>query len=622
MSACQPNIFHSVSVGSDSRLRYLYHIRTVRHDCHRYSDANNNNNTMKTRCLYILFLGLTTDRAIEVMSFGIAPKTKHSLSLTLKLQTDTQTTSSAEERKLGRDDFITRDFEAGAPLPPVKPFGANDSDYSRPFPMDLIVGENEIKQALLLAACNPRISGVIIYGRRGSGKSCLARAIHRLLPTEIKRVKQSLYNVDPSDEHAVDSLLQESLARSGKSLQDLETEFIPTPLVNLPLNVMEDSLLGSVDLEASMESGKTLFSPGLLARAHRGILQVDDINLLDEETLSILFNVLTDGFVHVEREGLSVEYPCRPLFLATFNPEEGDLSEHFLDRVAIALPTTTEKLNTEERVHAVVNVEGYREKELSLEGAEKEDERLRKAIIDAKRLLPKVEISQDQILYLCEEATRARCEGQRAEGFATEIAKTSAALNGKTKVEAADLELGVMLAIVPRSHLVEVSEETVEEEPSYAPSTDQQENTEREDNEEEQEEESEESPEQQEEEEEEVIEIPEDLCLESTPHPSTPGFLNSRNGLERARAERLRVYTTCSAADSSRPSFRKATGRKATLRLELPYERQLLTKRSGAAMPKKTSWSIFEPATFVSSACPVRRVVSLSLSWTPRDQWP
>jgi magnesium chelatase subunit D len=358
---------------------------------------------MKTKRLYILLLGLMIDRATVVMAFGTArPKTRYPFSLTLRLQTDTQTASTADERKLGRDEFITRAFEAGA-----QPVGANDSDYSRPFPMDLLVGEKEIKQALLLAACNPRINGVIIYGRRGSGKSCLARAIHRLLPTEIKRVKQSPYNVDPNDEHAVDSLLQESLAKSGKSLQDLETEFIPTPLVNLPLNVMEDSLLGSVDLEASMESGKTIFSPGLLARAHRGILQVDDINLLDEETLSILFNVLTDGYVHVEREGLSVEYPCQPLFLATFNPEEGDLSEHLLDRVAIALPTTTEKLNTEERVHAVVNVEGYREKKLSLEAAEKEDERLRKAIIDAKRLLPKVEISHDQILYLCEEATRA-----------------------------------------------------------------------------------------------------------------------------------------------------------------------------------------------------------------------
>jgi magnesium chelatase subunit D len=464
----------------------------------------------------MLLLGLTTDRAIVVLSFGTAPKTRHPFSHTLRLQKDTQTTSTADERtderNPGQDDFIARAFEVGAHIPSVQPFGTNDSDYSRPFPMDLIVGEKEIKQALLIAACNPRIGGVIIYGRRGSGKSCLARAIYRLLPTEIKRVKQSPYNVDPSDEHAVDSLLQESLAKSGKSLQDLETESIPTPLVNLPLNVMEDSLLGSVDLEASMESGKTIFSPGLLARAHRGILQVDDINLLDKETLSILFNVLTDGFVHVEREGLSVEYPCRPLFLATFNPEEGDLSEHLLDRVAIALPTTADKLNTEERVRAVVNVEGYREKELSLEAAEKEDERLRKAIVDAQRLLPKVEISHDQILYLCEEATRAHCEGQRAEIFATEIAKTSAALDGKTQVEAADLELGVLLAIVPRSHLVEVSEETVEEEPSFASSGDQQENIEREDNDEEQEEESEDSPEQQEEED-EVIEIPEQFMF-------------------------------------------------------------------------------------------------------------
>jgi magnesium chelatase subunit D len=548
------------------------------YDCHKCSDANKSK-TMKTRRLCVLLLGLTTDRAIVVMSFGTAHTIRHPFSLAVRLQTDTQTASTADEGKLGRDDFITRDFEAGAPLPSVQPFGANDSDYSRPFPMDLIVGENEIKQALLLTACNPQLGGVIVYGRRGSGKSCLARAIYRLLPTEIKRVKQSPYNVDPSNEHAVDTLLQESLAKSGKSLQDLETEFIPTPLVNLPLNVMEDSLLGSVDLEASMESGKTIFSPGLLARAHRGILQVDDINLLDDETLSILFNVLSDGFVHVEREGLSVEYPCLPLFLATFNPEEGDLSEHFLDRVAISLPTTTEKLNTEERVRAVLNVEGYREKELSLEAAEKEDERLRKTIVDAQRLLPKVEISHDQTLYLCREATRAQCEGQRAEIFATEIAKTSAALNGKTQVEAADLELGVLLAIVPRSHLAEASEETVEEEPSYAPSSDQQENIEREDNEEEQEEESEESPEEQEEEEQEVIEIPEQFMFGVDATPIDPRILKFQKWSRKGKGGKASRIHNLQRGRFVKAVFPKGDWKKghiaigATLRAAAPYQK-------------------------------------------------
>jgi magnesium chelatase subunit D len=514
--------------------------RAMDMDISRYRKANNNI-IMMTNRVYMLLLGLTTNRAMVVMSFGTASKTRHHTSFTVRLHAGTQAASTTDERKPERDDFISRAFEEDAPLPSFQPFAANDSDYSRPFPMSLIIDEKEIKQALLLAACNPRMGGVIIYGRRGSGKSCLARSIHRLLPSQIKRVKHSPYNVDPGDQNAVDSLLEESLTKSGKSLQDLETEFIPTPFVNVPLNVMEDSLLGSVDLEASMESGKTVFSPGLLARAHRGILQVDDINLLDEETLHILFNVLTDGYVHVEREALSVKYPCRPLFLATYNPEEGELSEHLLDRIAISLPTAAEKMNTEERVRVVTNVEGYREKTLSLEAAGKEDERLHSVIEKGRRLLPKVEISHDQILFLCEEATGANCKGQRSEIFATEIAKTSAALNGRTKVEAGDMELGVLLAIAPRSRNLETVEETTEAEPSFVPAGDQTENIEREDNEPEedsegspaaepsfapsgdqtenvehednkQEEDSEESSEQQVEEE-EVIEIPEQFMF-------------------------------------------------------------------------------------------------------------
>lgn len=205
------------------------------------------------------------------------------------------------------------------------------------FPLGMIVDHEAVKQALLLSIVNQCIGGVIISGRRGTGKSVLARAVYNLFPGQIERVKDSKYNIDPNGSDMIDSFLQNELLASGKSLKDLETEMIPTPFVQIPLNVMEDSLLGTVDLEKSMESGRTVFSPGLLAKAHRGLLYLDEINLLDEETVNILLNILADGFVLVEREGLSVKYPCKPLLVATYNPEEGELREHLLDRIGIAL---------------------------------------------------------------------------------------------------------------------------------------------------------------------------------------------------------------------------------------------------------------------------------------------
>ena len=157
----------------------------------------------------------------------------------------------------------------------------------RPFPLSMIVGQDSIKQALLLSSVNHRMGGVVISGGKGTAKSVMARALHQLLPP-IEVIKGSAFNIDPDGEFGLDDFLKTSIDNGGTPLNERETEVIPCPFVQVPLNVMEDRLIGSADLEESVKSGKTVFSPGLLAKAHRGVLYVDDINLLDEETANIL----------------------------------------------------------------------------------------------------------------------------------------------------------------------------------------------------------------------------------------------------------------------------------------------------------------------------------------------
>ena len=330
----------------------------------------------------------------------------------------------------------------------------------RPFPLSMVVGQEPIKQALLLSAINNRMGGVVISGGKGTAKSVMARALHQLLPP-IEVIKGNAFNIDPEAEFGIDDFLRTELDNGGTPLSERETEVIPAPFVQVPLNVMEDRLIGSADLEESVKTGKTVFSPGLLAKAHRGVLYVDDINLLDEETANILLNVVTEGKVVVEREGISLTYPCRPLLIATFNPDEGELRDHLLDRIAVALSADADVMEVKSRVEAVDAVLGFNagstqatpEAEVALAEAIENEEDLKTAIVFAREFLRDVKIAPSQTQYLCEEAIRAGCQGHRAEIFACEVARASAALEGR-QINAEDLRLAVKLAIAPRGTFI------------------------------------------------------------------------------------------------------------------------------------------------------------------------
>jgi len=404
---------------------------------------------------------------------------------------------------------------------------------SRNFPLSMVVGQESIKTALLLAAVNRDMGGVLISGGRGTAKSVMARGLHALLPP-IERVKKSPYNADKETPEEFDTPLKEFLEEQNMSVDDLETEIVPAPFVQIPLNVMDDMLVGSIDVEQSVRTGVSVFQPGLLARAHRGVLYVDDVNLLDSEACNILLQVLSDGFVVVEREGVSVRYPCKPLLVCTMNPEEGDVRDHVLDRIAVSLSADANPLNVDDRVAAVTSVMDFdsaktEERKMTIR---EETDNLKSRIVFAREDLKDTKLTKDQLLYLCREAANAGCQGHRGEIFAAEVARASAALNGRSAVSAEDLKLAIKLAILPRSSFVNNPDEAPDlEGPPPPPPPPQMQQEQDEDLDQEEQEQQEEQQDQEEEQQEEQPEnqsepeLPEEFMFDPEGVPIDPELL-------------------------------------------------------------------------------------------------
>lgn len=338
-------------------------------------------------------------------------------------------------------------------------------------PMTRVEGLEEVKLALKLACIDPSLGGVGISGGHGTGKTTLARSLRGVLP-KIEVVTNSICNCDPSKPSEWDRLTRERLERDDKG--DVATKVIDCPFIELPLGCTEDRLVGSLDVQASMEAGRPIFEPGLLAKAHRGVLYIDDVNLLQDDLVSLLLTAVESGVNRVEREGLSVAHPCRPLVVATWNPEEGPLRPHLLDRLAVSLNTDIDTVYTDldERVSAANAALDFAERPAqSLEESSADISAMQTQLLFAREFLNDVTISPDQLQRLADEASRGGCEGHRGEVFAVKIARAHAALQGRDACNAEDLKEAIKLAILPRIRVQEANmqEEIEEEEPPPPP---------------------------------------------------------------------------------------------------------------------------------------------------------
>lgn len=299
---------------------------------------------------------------------------------------------------------------------------------AHPFPFSAIVGQDEMKLALLISAVDSSIGGVLVFGDRGTGKSTAVRALAALLP-KMKVVVGCRYGCDPDQE----ILCVECQERRTHS--PLKGHLAAVPVVDMPLGATEDRVVGALDLERALSRGEKAFEPGLLARAHRGFLYIDEVNLLEDHLVDLLIDVAASGENVVEREGLSVRHPARFVLVGSGNPEEGELRPQLLDRFGLSVDVKTPG-DLATRMQVVRRRDEFERDPIEFTHQwEKEESRLRRRILAARKRLKSTivpDITLEKAAQLC---MRLGTDGLRAELTLIRAARAFAAIEGDETVE-------------------------------------------------------------------------------------------------------------------------------------------------------------------------------------------
>ncbi|HEY7546264.1 MAG TPA: magnesium chelatase ATPase subunit I [Blastocatellia bacterium] len=311
-----------------------------------------------------------------------------------------------------------------------------------PYPFTAIVDQEEMKLALLLAVIDPLIGGVIIFGHRGTAKSTAVRALADLLPP-ITKVKGCLYGCDPDRAPELCSDCVALFHARGR----LPRQRAAVPVVDLPLGATEDRVCGTLDIERALTEGVKAFEPGLLARANRGFLYIDEVNLLEDHLVDVLLDAAASGRNIVEREGISISHPARFVLVGSGNPEEGELRPQLLDRFGLFTEVAT-IADLDRRVEIVMRRERFERGPATFcEEFRAEQTRLRQRIVRAKKMLASVATERELLHSIAALCASLSTDGHRGELTIARAARALAALEGRSKTAIEDVRRVAVMAL-------------------------------------------------------------------------------------------------------------------------------------------------------------------------------